>query len=1000
MGLTLLHISDWHEGTIKNYNYLPFRDALLRDIEIRSKINPELFKMDFIFFSGDVASHGHSNEYDMAIEHLFDPLLRVCGIGRDRLIIVPGNHDLDLKIETPASNILNTKMQSENEVSDWINEKKIREYISKRFANFSSFVSTYTGQIHPEFANIKRYKIDGKKIAILGINSVAFYTPNSSSNIYERASTIFAELQLINSLNEISDADIKIAVIHNLSDNISDSVNERFYSILGEKFDIILIGDAHQMETSHILLENANYLSAGPLDSQEGRYNFVHIDLESYKVTVFSRRWVENRGNWFADGSENKMFTLKRNQVNANIPIGSVKSWQELNALSSAEDFNQSIDKGKKSNSISHKSFNGTKIEAENYSNDLVVSDPTDDHQKYPIKIESLALTDAWSKIDLLYFSDYSRSIVDFIKNKKNKEPLVIGIDAAWGTGKTTLMHLVEKELLKEFTIKDIVANNFDSEWGIHKSVINQFKKEIQEKEMKMRKKAEEIRNNYPEIQKYPKNLDYTYPTIWFNAWKYDKEKSLLAAMIIEIFSQINSKYGYGGYIFKIRLALKRFGLKTILTDLIKNFLPPIILLIGVMSWLISSTNLNKNSFIELNTTYYSDFGMLNTFYFFQFQLIKNLFILIGSFAIGYTYIKKIYTNPFSISINKLYNESNIEEKIGFIREFEKIFSDVVSIITKHSSNKADKKLIIFIDDLDRCKPPKSAEVIEAINTILDADNCIFIIGMDSKMVELSIESKYKSLAGSIESRDSATSSIGKLFLEKIIQINFRIPDPSPKVFNKFIEETLLYLKGKQEISKSIIIKEEVERYKNLIESAIGSDQANPITLDKAVNEVLLTSVDIDKNILEEAKNDLFAKYLFEEKYNLFEENLDVINAILNAQKYLGPNPRKIKRFINNFRLQALIANRRKLLENHVIDLSELSRLIILEMKWPKLFEAMIENRKLLEQLKSKEVREKTVQEREYGKFKNIIKMEEFIELIDKINPKSINVYLSLANVS
>ena len=93
-GLTWLHLSDWHQKG-KDLDRAVVRDALLKDIQERKEISPDLAEIDFIIFSGDVAYSGRSEEYEAAKEQFFDPLLKACKIGPDRLFIVPGNHDLD-----------------------------------------------------------------------------------------------------------------------------------------------------------------------------------------------------------------------------------------------------------------------------------------------------------------------------------------------------------------------------------------------------------------------------------------------------------------------------------------------------------------------------------------------------------------------------------------------------------------------------------------------------------------------------------------------------------------------------------------------------------------------------------------------------------------------------------------------------------------------------------------------------------------------------------------
>ena len=83
-------------------------------------------------------------------------------------------------------------------------------------------------------------------------------------------------------------------------------------------------------------------------------------------------------------------------------------------------------------------------------------------------------------------FDAYARTISGLIANKNNKTPLVIGIYGPWGSGKTTLME----------TVKRLLQGDGYANRGIYRKC----------------------------------------KTVWFQAWKYDKEDEILAALIEEIF--------------------------------------------------------------------------------------------------------------------------------------------------------------------------------------------------------------------------------------------------------------------------------------------------------------------------------------------------------------------------------------------------------------------------------------------------------------------------------
>lgn len=100
------------------------------------------------------------------------------------------------------------------------------------------------------------------------------------------------------------------------------------------------------------------------------------------------------------------------------------------------------------------------------------------------------------------------------------------------------------------------------------------------------------------------------------------------------------------------------------------------------------------------------------------------------------------------------------EKYYRHINQFEKDFADVVKDYTN------DGKLIIFIDDLDRCLPENAITVLESLKLFIGDAHCIFILGMDHAIVEAGIKTRY--------GKDAPIA--GRDYLDKIIQVPFFLP--------------------------------------------------------------------------------------------------------------------------------------------------------------------------------------------------------------------------------
>jgi predicted phosphodiesterase len=311
-GLTWLHLSDWHQGG-NEFDRQVVLSALLKDIRERAKISPNLENINFVIFSGDVAFGGKSDQYKAAKKQLFQPLMGACGLEPDQLFIVPGNHDLDMDEFRFLPSDLQRPLTSEAEVQNWLTDGRGRSKLLEPFTTFADFVKNYTGQELPDYGNVRRWQIADKKIAALGLNSAWMCGRSKSADgkISDKGFVLVGEPQIHDILEEISDADIKIAVIHHPFDWLAEFDSNRIEFRLKQSCDFILRGHQHKpmveitggtsgdcvivpagASYDRRMAENPRYVNS---------YNFVHLDFNTGKGIVFLRRWSDPRNKWVED---------------------------------------------------------------------------------------------------------------------------------------------------------------------------------------------------------------------------------------------------------------------------------------------------------------------------------------------------------------------------------------------------------------------------------------------------------------------------------------------------------------------------------------------------------------------------------------------------------------------------------------------------------------------------------------------------------------------------
>ena len=212
------------------------------------------------------------------------------------------------------------------------------------------------------------------------------------------------------------------------------------------------------------------------------------------------------------------------------------------------------------------------------------------------------------------------------------------------------------------------------------------------------------------------------------------------------------------------------------------------------------------------------------------------------------------------------------------------------------------QKLIVLIDDLDRCLPDRIIDNLEAIKLFLNVDNTAFVIGADQRIVRDAIRHRYKDLIDRDEAEENKRVVVD--YLEKLIQIPYNLPKLSDSEVETYI--TLLFCEdefgknGMDDVIEAFKKYRKVDRY-----SVFGIEQVKTIITDNAVRKRL------------------------EDKVTLISKLSPLIAGNLDG------NPRQIKRFLNTFVLRKKLADVAKLADFRV-DI--LAKLMILEYAEQSLF--------------------------------------------------------------
>lgn len=253
-------------------------------------------------------------------------------------------------------------------------------------------------------------------------------------------------------------------------------------------------------------------------------------------------------------------------------------------------------------------------------------------------------------------------------------------------------------------------------------------------------------------------------------------------------------------------------------------------------------------------------------------------------------------------SINYIENEIKKNyDKLSFytkLENFKKSFIDLEdSILGKDNDN----KIIIFIDDLDRCEPEHVISILSAIkNFFIYGKRTIFFCALDKDAVSKAITTKYKDVIKSEE------------YLEKIFDVSFTMPEVSSSymLLNQVFKE-LYNCQKISEFFKTIEftnprhIKKVLNKYQILLRFKNSSSVSNehkaliPDILDKDISDENKDKGNIFETILT-----LYIIVLFEFYNDKFKE-LEDYKGKLNKYLLDYYNSSKVKsngEFIDNIK--------------------------------------------------------------------------------------------------
>lgn len=406
-----------------------------------------------------------------------------------------------------------------------------------------------------------------------------------------------------------------------------------------------------------------------------------------------------------------------------------------------------------------------------------------------------------------------------------------------------------------------------------------------------------------------------------FNAWRYDKDDAMWATFALKFARDLCLQLKWHErWIAHLKLFIRRFDWQDGWKDLVR-----IALLIALLVTILALPILMKDQIKEFlfpSVTASEPKPKEST-------LDRVLKPLVGTGG-GVAYIalvislvasvKEVFGNPLKVNLKRHLNAPDYKSRVAFIERFHEDFGRVAAVYGKN------EKIFVFVDDLDRCEIPRAADLMQGINLMIsDSSQLIFIMGMDREKVAAGLAVKYEKLLPYLAPQPKTSNGqqnklfdpvfgleYGYSFIEKFIQLPFLVPQASVDQVNGFLEK----LFG----SKTVVVQ---------------PAQFSPSAVQPVSGRRAEEAVTDDSQIVG-----------------------DILKMVAPAFDY---NPRRLKQFVNAFRLKTFIASRTGLFEEpgeprkyDRLTIHQLGKFVAIGLRWPLLLADLDNHRRLFALLETK----------------------------------------------
>jgi hypothetical protein len=366
-------------------------------------------------------------------------------------------------------------------------------------------------------------------------------------------------------------------------------------------------------------------------------------------------------------------------------------------------------------------------------------------------------------------------------------EPLTLGIEALWGKGKSSFLNLISRALT--LTACDQIDGSLGDRLREAEEALGMVERERLDLATGAPTETEEDRHareaRAGAVEQRRQQLLQQQQELWrqrehrarsevvqvrFNAWRHQDATHIWAGLVSEVSKEVEASLPRRGRI----LAPLGHALQQRTTELLVGVVVPTVLatLVGLALYFLGGDGGDAANDVP--------------------ALLR---LLLPGFAVLAVLIWRVYkvVQPVSVRMIDYVQLPDYRAQLGFQTQ---VLADLAflrgclkrprlrRIGGRLRRVREDPRIVVFIDDLDRCSDSTVMEILQTINLVLGESGLFVLLAVDTEKIHRTIANHYRS-----EGAASADPSFAESYLRKIVQLSFYLPQSDPQQRLALVDE-------------------------------------------------------------------------------------------------------------------------------------------------------------------------------------------------------------------